>query len=584
MGESPYDVTRRIGRERVIFRDYAQAIQDFGPSKSRRGWENPVNRRVAKVCPLCGSCNKQMTRHIRRQHGQSSSPSELANALAVVRIRKRRGKQTNWDKCKVCGERRANLRSHMILAHSVPADSEVLKSGKLGGPRAPEHQSVAGWLADYRRVHFNSLDGAVQSSKPATRVKARTLKLSRLSAMLDVIVGESGAKTLPDVVKNVKVLTRLSPPGYFQRPGVKAATVLKDVDALSEFLTYVEREELVNGELVGRAKARLGSARGNLKRQANIDTAEFQARDGAVTVLQPDIDKFRASAKALEAIAALSGGPVSKHSASNCRDYLIAEIFLANAVRPSAIVGLTRTDLREARTQTCDGVVYTVLGSASSKNAGATGKRESCKRFCSVLLTSGVAATVMFDPELAGRLSKFVTVVRPVLETAASPDDLFLMTNGSAMNDSQVSNGYRRIWRAAGLADPTFKTAANSRHIRHTASGLARTLGSPSLQKNVHIALNHSERTNEASYLSTVRPALTVAARAELVGLRKDRSSEFDSLVGGRPAVYSVQPPAKRKVGNCAQVPIGKCLTVASLFSVGQQCQWIAEVCYSDPG
>ncbi len=191
---------------------------------------------------------------------------------------------------------------------------------------------------------------------------------------------------------------------------------------------------------------------------------------------------------------------------------------------------------------------------------------------------------MMFDPDLAGRLAKFVTVVRPVLETAASPDDLFLMTDGSAMNDSQVSNGYRRIWRAAGLADPTFKTAANSRHIRHTASGLARTLGSPSLQKNVHIALNHSERTNEASYLSTVRPALTVAARAELVGLRQDRSSEFDSLVGGRPAVYSVQPPAKRKVGNCTQVPIGKCLTVASLFSVGQQCQWIAEVCYSDPG
>ena len=35
----------------------------------------------------------------------------------------------------------------------------------------------------------------------------------------------------------------------------------------------------------------------------------------------------------------------------------------------------------------------------------------------------------MFDPDLAGRLAKFVTVVRPVLETVASPDDLFLMTN-----------------------------------------------------------------------------------------------------------------------------------------------------------
>jgi hypothetical protein len=139
----------------------------------------------------------------------------------------------------------------------------------------------------------------------------------------------------------------------------------------------------------------------------------------------------------------------------------------------------------------------------------------------------------MFDPDLAGHLSAFVRDVRPVLETAASPDDLFLMTNGSSMTDSQVSAGYRRIWKAAGLGDPTFKTTANSRHIRHTASGLARTLGSPDLKKNVHIALNHSERTNEASYLSTVRPHLTVVARAEVVGLRTDRSSEFDDIVGG---------------------------------------------------
>jgi len=139
----------------------------------------------------------------------------------------------------------------------------------------------------------------------------------------------------------------------------------------------------------------------------------------------------------------------------------------------------------------------------------------------------------MFDPDLAGLLSAFVRDVRPVLETAASPDDLFLMTSGKSMTDSQVSAGYRRIWKAAGLGDPSFKAAANSRHIRHTASGLARTLGSPDLKKNVHIALNHSERTNEASYLSTVRPHLTVAARAEVVGLRAERSSEFDDIVGG---------------------------------------------------
>ena len=133
----------------------------------------------------------------------------------------------------------------------------------------------------------------------------------------------------------------------------------------------------------------------------------------------------------------------------------------------------------------------------------------------------------------------FVSRVRPVLETEGSPDDLFLMTDGSAMTDSQVSSGYRTIWRAAGMSDPTFKTTANSRHIRHTASGLARALGTPRLRKNVHIALNHSERTNEASYLSSVRPHLTVEARAEVLGLRKERSSEFDSIVNGEPTAGS---------------------------------------------
>ena len=373
--ESPYDLTRRIGRERLAFNDYSKMVIDSSDSKCRKGRENAVNKRVVKVCPLCGGLNRQMTRHLRMQHGHSASARELQAALAVVKIRKRRATVSNGDKCQICGENRANLRSHMILVHSVPADSKLLKSGKLAGPRISEHQSVAGWLAAYRRVHFNSLDGAVLSAKPATRVKTMKAKLGRLSAMLDVIVGKTGAKTLTEVVRNVKVLVRL-PDGHFQRPEVKACTVLKDVDCLNEFLTYVEREELVETDLVVRAKSRLASARANLKRQSNVDTAEFQARDGALTVLQPDIDKFRASPRAREAVAALKGGRVKKkHVASNCRDYLIAEIFLANAVRPSAIVGLSRAGLSEARKQTCNGVVYTVLGSASSKTTAATGKQ-----------------------------------------------------------------------------------------------------------------------------------------------------------------------------------------------------------------
>ncbi len=173
----------------------------------------------------------------------------------------------------------------------------------------------------------------------------------------------------------------------------------------------------------------------------------------------------------------------------------------------------------------------------------------------------------MLDPDLVGHLSEFVSRVRPVLEKSASPDDLFLMTDGSAMTDSKVSAGYRSIWRAAGLSDPTFKTEANSRHIRHTATGLARTLGTRGLKQNVHIALNHSERTNESSYLSSVRSHLTVEARAEVLELRRQKSSEFDSMVnGGRVSVSAGGQKSCESSGEA--VPVSSQATGRESFRV----------------
>lgn len=370
--ESPHALKLRLGREKSVFKQYHETVKVNRDCKGRRGIDKPVNRRTAKVCPLCGSVNKQMSRHLVRQHGEASSSRELQDAFAVVKIRQKVVTSTEGDLCGICGERRVNLRSHLIRAHRVTTESGLLRRGKLAGPRVPANESVAGWLASYRRVHFNSLDGAVRSAKAATREQSMKAKLSRLSKMLDAIVAESGVSTLSGVVKNVKVLVRL-PDGYFQACKQKAATVMKEVDALNEFLSYVDREELVATDLVVRAKSRLAGVRGNLKRQSNVDTAEFQARDGSVTVLQSDIDKFHASARAQLALATLSGGPVSKRLAVNCRNFLICEIFLSNAVRPSAIVGLSRTGLRDAPRRTTRGVEYAVLGSASSKTAAATG-------------------------------------------------------------------------------------------------------------------------------------------------------------------------------------------------------------------
>ena len=68
-GETEAELHARIAMEKKVYKKYAG--QDLPEQHARRGRENPVNRRKAKSCPICGSVNKQMTRHIRTQHGMT---------------------------------------------------------------------------------------------------------------------------------------------------------------------------------------------------------------------------------------------------------------------------------------------------------------------------------------------------------------------------------------------------------------------------------------------------------------------------------------------------------------------------------
>lgn len=252
-------------------------------------------------------------------------------------------------------------------------------------------------------------------------------------------------------------------------------------------------------------------------------------------MLQEDVTKFRSSRRAKAAIELLSGsGRVTKRSAANARNYLITELILTNAARPSDFVGLTQELVaggRDANRRLVNGQQYVELCTTSSKPTSAT----------------GLPSYLMLTEEVDARLKQYQERARPVLASASSPDDVFLLQNGKAMEDANYSSAYRTIWRAAGLDDPDFKTGANSRHVRHTANGMANVMGSVELQKSVHIGLNHGLAANQKNYMSIVRPHLSVSTKAEMLRLREERSAEFDQLVRGEPVRRTGTMWTKRK-------------------------------------
>ena len=485
-----------------------------------------VNKRQLKACPICGKRNKQMSRHLRTVHANVSGKllheSHLVSKIRSIKRRSTTGSSTVC--CPICGCLRSKLKSHLIHEHRVP--KPLLKSyiGKQeASPTVASNACVEEWVADYERVHFCSFDGAHRSEKEVTQKRTMRRKLTVVAKMLDFLVPKAQDESLEGALKATHELF-VSPGGYVWTRTGKYSTLVRDIDAFREFCGYARREGLVDAIVATNAEDRLARARKNAKSRSMKESAQFQDKDRQLVVVQADLDAFQESPKAKQALADLEDSKdmrLDLRKAVTARNYLIARLLLDNSSRPSDLDGITLKQLEEAKKdphEDDNGETYFSVTSLTSKN----------------VTSSGLPTYLLITKKLMDCLDAFIQKARPTLANYASPPDIFLTQSGNKMTHELISHAYRSIWKATAKTNPEFKTAANSRHVRHSTNSLAKVCGSQELKDHCHIGLNHGRKANEQSYMSIIRPSLTLRSKTQILKLRKEESDKFESIIRGK--------------------------------------------------
>ena len=530
----PDPVKTRLEKERRMYRHFKKEKSLGSASKPRKSYKEKnnlqvVNKRQLKRCPLCSSQNKQMQRHIRTIHSDVSGDLlKHAESLAKIRMLKTTpAKQKQKAACTICGIHRLNMKSHMVHAHAIPNKSAILKEylpNSLIRKVNTENPKVEEWIKRYDRVYFNRMDGACLSIKESTRKKTTAAKLSIVANMLDFLTPRATDSTLNGAIKVVEELF-IQPGGYAWTRKGKYTTLVRDLDYFDEFLGYALRDRLIDERVGTDAKVRVKAARKNAQKRANVEMAAFQDADREIVVVQADINAFHSSERARAARTALSGSQVieSQTVSINIRNYLIACLLIDNSCRPSAIEKMMVHQVLKAKENPKqdhkDGGKYYSVTTISSKNASA----------------SGLPTYLLITEKTMDMLTTYLERVRPNLVTEDSPDEVFLSRQGFGLNHTNISRAYRTIWLS--VKDPNFTRKANSRHLRHSTNGLAKLCGDANLKESIHIALNHSPQSNEKSYLSQIRPHVTLQAKRKILALRESKSAEFAAKMRGSSSV-----------------------------------------------
>ena len=530
--ETDEEVRRRIKlEEKMYLRNKLQKSKSPKIPKSRVSYktkrgESIVNKRRLKACPICHKVNKQLTRHIKTVHSDVNGVV-LNEACKLAKVRQlsepiKSGKNEKTP-CPICGTQRRNVRSHLIKVHNIKRDSKLL--GELQpvlevSADNIKNNCVAEWMKEYQRLHFNQLDGACLSSKLATRKKQINQKVNSVGRMLDFLLIQAKECTIEGALAEIRELFA-RPDGYAWTHKGKYATLIKEFDYLKEFCAYARREGLASVLVVSTAIERLTMARQNAKKKQNHESALFQDEDRKLVLLQSDILAFNASPLAKKAMTELKGDKKFRsRMAVNARNFVITTWLLENNCRPSDLDDITLANLDEAKMRPMreeDGTKYYSVCSTTSKNVG----------------SSGLPTYLLISIETMELLDNYRHKARSVIATPASGDSLFLKENGEPMVHENISQGYRSIWKAAALKNPEFKKDCNSRHFRHSANGIAHLCGDEELRQTVHIGLNHDAKSNEASYKSIIRPAVTLKVKRKIKKLRNDSSDKFEHLLKG---------------------------------------------------
>ena len=122
--------------------------------------------------------------------------------------------------------------------------------------------------------------------------------------MLEFLVTRTDDCSIEGALRVIRQLF-VHPDGYAWTKTGKYATLLHELDYFKEFCQYVRREELANPLIASTAIERLTRARKNVKSKHKKEYAEFQDQDGKRILRQSDIEAFRKSPKARQAIADL---------------------------------------------------------------------------------------------------------------------------------------------------------------------------------------------------------------------------------------------------------------------------------------
>ena len=209
---------------------------------------------------------------------------------------------------------------------------------------------------------------------------------------------------------------------------------LSDVGFLLEFLRYLKTGNQVDKEIIMQAEIRLENMRRNLCKRRGVHKAKFQERDSQIHFTDDDLQNFFKSTKAAAArIALYTDTKLTVREIGNVRNYLLACIIVENCCRPAALFALSLSVFIKARGKPqqsmSQNTTYFVIVSFYDKTVAVT----------------GLPNYLVLSEPLMDQLSRYVDKFRPQVarRNADAPDDLFLLEQGTRMDDAAISNGYR---------------------------------------------------------------------------------------------------------------------------------------------
>lgn len=216
----------------------------------------------------------------------------------------------------------------------------------------------------------------------------------------------------------------------------KVGTTRSYLASMVKFVQYLSMEFVgINKEQLAICKQRLKAWSSSLKKKDLLQRYRRQVDARREIITPKHVMVFRCSLYRKRLLNLLNDqkSVVKRKQKIAIRNLLITETIIANATRPSAVVGMTMTDWHN-RVQQAQG-------------------------FCSVSVAQHKTfmphgpAVLTFGPELTQNLILYLSRVRKMFTNDSSDAaPLFVSANGERINSTCVWNAVKRTWKYCGLS------------------------------------------------------------------------------------------------------------------------------------